>query len=143
MDNRNCFLRVKVNGPSGTYFENRAGASGSNPYLTLAATVAAGIDGIQRKMKLPKALNSCACDSHAFLTGKCNKHRIPEGTIPIPTTMKEALKAFLDDKVICEALGEDFVALFTAHKIHELNLEAEALAKGDKEWERKLYFKYL
>ena len=143
MDNRNCFLRVKVNGPRCTYFENRAGASGSNPYLTLAATVAAGIDGIQRKMTFPNALNSCMCDSHAYKPGKCDKHVIPEGIVPIPTTMKDALKAFLDDKVICEALGEDFVALFTAHKFHELNLEAEAQDKGDKEWERKLFFKYL
>lgn len=132
-DNRSCYLRVKVNGASGTYIENRAGASGSNPYLSLAATVAAGIDGVQRNIKLPKEVTGSAYDAH----------EIPAGTARIPNTMKDALKTFLEDKVITEALGEDFVKVFTACKHHEMKLEAEALAKGDKDWEHKLYFEYM
>ena len=40
IDNRSVAFRVKFNGGKGTYFENRIGAAGCNPYLSLAATVA-------------------------------------------------------------------------------------------------------
>ncbi|XP_072047049.1 lengsin-like [Amphiura filiformis] len=48
IDNRSCMLRLKINGMEGTYIENRSSGGGSNPYLTLAAVVAAGIDGIEK-----------------------------------------------------------------------------------------------
>ena len=132
-DNRSCFLRVKVNGAKNTYIENRAGASGANPYLSLAATIAAGIDGIERKLSLPKEVTGSAYDDK----------EIPPGTACIPNTMKEALKAFLDDKVITKALGDEFVKVFTAAKVHEMKLQEEALANGKTDWERKLYFDYM
>ncbi|XP_072014977.1 lengsin-like [Amphiura filiformis] len=54
IDNRCCMLRLKINGTKGTYLENRSSGGGSNPYLTLAAVVAAGIDGIEKKLPLPE-----------------------------------------------------------------------------------------
>ncbi|XP_072015727.1 lengsin-like [Amphiura filiformis] len=49
IDKRYCLLRLKINGAKGTYVEDRSSGGGSNPYLTLAAIVAAGIDGIEKK----------------------------------------------------------------------------------------------
>jgi len=49
IQNRTCAVRAKVAGDEGTYFENRMGCGGGNPYLIMAATIAAGIDGLEKK----------------------------------------------------------------------------------------------
>ncbi|XP_072020130.1 lengsin-like [Amphiura filiformis] len=137
VDNRSCYLRVKLRDDAkNAYMENRASSSASNPYLTLAATVAAGIDGIQHKLALPKGVSGSAY----------NNMNLPLGTSMIPHNMKDALKAFLDDEVICKSMGEDFVKLFTAAKMHEMELEEKANREakvngdGDSDWEHILYF---
>ena len=45
---------MKVDGEKGTYVENRMPSGPCNPYLVLAATVAAGLDGVERKLELPE-----------------------------------------------------------------------------------------
>ena len=122
-----------MNGERGTYVENRLGASACNPYLCLAATVAAGIDGIQRQMKLPPPIKGDAYD----------EKNLPPKTQTLPNDMKTALEYFTNDDAIREALGEDFCRCFGAIKLHEMKLEAEAKAKGDEDWERNMYFEYL
>lgn len=133
IENRSCTLRVKNNGEKGTYVENRLGASGSNPYLSLAATVAAGIDGIQRQLPLLPQV-----------TGDARGPMAPPSAARVPDNMEDALKAFAKDKVICEALGEEFCKCFGALKLHELKLEKEAKATGKEDkWEQDLFFEYL
>ena len=133
MDNRTVAFRVKINGEQGTYFENRIGAAGCNPYLSLAATVAAGFDGIVNKLELPPAVTRNAY----------REEDLPPNTQPLPTTMEDALQALLDDKVICDALGEEFMKCFTAAKKHDIKVEKEALAKGEENWEFNYFFRYL
>eukprot|EP00920_Eleutheroschizon_duboscqi_P004181 GHVT01009636.1.p1 GENE.GHVT01009636.1~~GHVT01009636.1.p1 ORF type:complete len:635 (+),score=169.40 GHVT01009636.1:253-2157(+) len=70
------------------YWENRLGASSINPYLAIAATVAAGIDGIERDLELP------SMDAAA-----------PE----ISARLEESTPALRSDKVLMEALGEPIV----------------------------------
>ena len=132
-DNRTCALRVKLNGEKGTYLENRMGASGSNPYLCMAAVIAAGIDGIQRKLPLQDKVTGSAFD----------ESNLPPGTINLPANMDEAVKAFLADGVIRDAFGTEFRNAFLALKRHEIKLAHEAEEDNDKEWERNMFFKYL
>ena len=132
-DNRTCAVRVKVNGEKGTYLENRMGAGGSNPYLSMAAVIAAGIDGIQRKLPLPDKVTGSA-----FSEGN-----LPPGTVSLPANMDEAIKAFMSDGVIREAFGTEFRNAFLALKRHEMKGEKDADEDGDKEWERKMFFNYL
>ena len=133
MDNRTCAVRVKIRGAEGTYLENRIGAAGCNPYLSLAATVAAGIDGIVNKLELPPKV-----------TGNAYRFEdLPQNTQALPADMKDALEALLDDKVICDALGEEFIKCFTAAKRHDINVEKNALARGECDWEFKHFFYYL
>ena len=132
-DNRTCDIRVKINGPEGTYIEHRAGASGCNPYLSLAATVAAGIDGIVSKLKLPPAVTGDACE----------EANIPPKTPNLPTNMEDALRALTDDVTICDALGKDFIKCFTAVKMAEYKRAKEAEAKGDRDWAFNFFFEYL
>ncbi|XP_072029980.1 lengsin-like [Amphiura filiformis] len=132
-DNRSAALRIKVRGERGTFVENRMGAAGGNPYICLAATVAAGIDGIQKKMKLPPPVKFSSYDAK----------NLPPKTQTLSSDMKTALGYFTNDDVIREALGAEFCKCFGALKLHEMNLEAEAKAKGDDEWERNMFFEYL
>ena len=132
IDNRTCTFRVKVNGEQGTYIENRMAASACNPYLSLAAVIAAGIDGIQQKIQLPMKV-----------TGNANaKADLPQ----LPTNMQEAMDAFGKDKVMKDAFGEDFCDAFLALKMHEVrsaNDAKVAMANVNNEWDRKMFFDYL
>ena len=53
-DDRKCTFRVKGAGTSQPYLENRLPSSAANPYLVIAATVAAGMAGVNQKLTLPK-----------------------------------------------------------------------------------------
>ena len=132
-DNRTCAIRVKTDGEKGTYIENRMGASACNPYISMAATIAAGLDGIIKKLPLPEGIDG-AGDAYV-------DEYIPEGTKLLPDNMEEALEALLEDEVITEALGPEFIKCFVAVKRHEMKLEKEAISKGTlEELERKYLF---
>ena len=106
------------------------GASGSNPYLSLAATVAAGIDGITKKLPLPEQVTG---DAYV-------QEDVPAGTRNLPCTLSEAVKAFEEDSVITGAFGPEFCKAFLAIKRHEIEKAKEAQAGGDPEWEYRNYF---
>ena len=55
IDDRNATIRVKNDGPQGTYMENRLPGGSANPYLVLATTIAAGLDGVINKLECPPA----------------------------------------------------------------------------------------
>lgn len=133
IDNRSCALRIQVKGERGTYIENRMGAAGCNPYIAIAATVAAGMDGIRCQMKLPPIVKGNAYDPK----------NTPPKTATLPNDMETALGYFANDAVIREALGEDFCRCFGALKLHEVRLQQEAKTKGNDNWEQELFFEYL
>ena len=51
-ENRDCCIRVKKSASSGSFMEFRTPSSAANPYLVVAAVVAAGLDGLRRKLKV-------------------------------------------------------------------------------------------
>ena len=52
VDNRGVMVRVLgASGDAATRLENRAGEPGANPYLAMAAQVAAGLDGLDRALE--------------------------------------------------------------------------------------------
>ena len=55
IDDRYTILRVKTHTPKRTYMENRLPGGSANPYLVLAATIAAGLDGVINKLECPPA----------------------------------------------------------------------------------------
>ena len=97
IENRLAMVRAKVGNKKTTLFENRLPGGVANPYLVLAVTVAAGIDGITNKIEPPKEGN------------------VKEG-IPLPRNLEEALVALENDQVIVKALGEQFVEWFCGAK---------------------------
>ncbi len=85
-EDRTAALRVKgARGPE-THLENRIPCAGSNPYLVLAAAVAAGLDGIVRRLEPPPPTAGVAYADE----------RSPK----LPTTLDEALAAFETDEAL-------------------------------------------
>ena len=127
IDDRKTSFRMKAKTEKGTYIENRLPGGSANPYLVVAATVAAGMDGVTRKLKCPgqKASNAKAAR--------------------LPDSLAQALQELQDDRVMVEALGEQFVSWFVKVKT-EVELEKLKdvdLTNKDVEKERQLYMELL
>jgi len=127
-ENRTAMLRFVTPSPQTTYIENRLPSSAANPYVVLAATVAAGIDGLVNRLELPPA------DSQDRRAER------------LPSSLSEALSALQSDRVMCEALGEEFIRWFLSLKrdveIAKVN-QAEEAGRDELEIERELYFTFL
>jgi glutamine synthetase len=116
-ENRTTAIRVKGKGDESTHIENRCGCGGSNPYLLMAACLAAGIDGLKNKIEPPAPVAGIAYG----LSGVTN----------LPTRLEQALDALQQDTVMQEALGAEFVKLFVAVKRHEVDKAKAAIAVYD------------
>jgi glutamine synthetase len=110
-----------------TYFENRFACGLVNPYICLAATVAAGIDGMKRQLPLPPETKG---EAYKLGADVCP---------PLPRSLGEALNALNANEVMVDALGKEFVKCFTVLKKHEIEL-CKKKAETDPDWERKYYF---
>ncbi|CAD5119497.1 DgyrCDS8101 [Dimorphilus gyrociliatus] len=95
-ENRLASFRLVSNSEHGTYIENRIPSAASNPYLVLAATVAAGIDGLVHKLECPP-MND-------------------ENAVVLPKSLEEALDDLEKDTVLCKALGKELVEWFCITK---------------------------
>ncbi|XP_041511861.1 lengsin [Microtus oregoni] len=115
-NDNSCALNIKCHGEKGTQIENKLGSATANPYLVLAATVAAGMDGL-------RSSDSASSDESQDL------YR-PEPS-EIPLKMEDALTALEQDQCLKQALGETFIRYFVAMKKYELENE-EADAEGNK-----------
>jgi len=137
LENRTVGLRIKGVRGANTHVENRIPCAASNPYLVLAGTIAAGIDGIRRKLEPPAPVEGIAYGM-ADVTD-------------LPTSLGAALDALEADAVLREALGEEFVKLFAAVKRHEINKARGAIGNFDTAefrdtvdpWEREELFEFL
>jgi glutamine synthetase len=116
LDNRTCALRVVGRGDS-LRLENRVPGGDVNPYLAVAALIAAGLHGIDHRLELEPALegNAYACD----------RTRVPGG-------LAEAAALFGASEVAGKAFGADVVA----HYVRAAEVELEAFAKAVTDWER-------
>ncbi|EHB14768.1 Lengsin [Heterocephalus glaber] len=109
-NDNSCAFNIKSHGGRGTRIENKLGSATANPYLVLAATIAAGLDGLQ------------SCDSavagEGDSTGLCQAQ---QATIPVK--LEDALMALEEDQCLRQALGETFIRYFVAMKKYELENE--------------------
>ncbi|MBX3098311.1 MAG: glutamine synthetase [Salinibacterium sp.] len=111
-DNRSALLRVPPERGAGTRLEIRLGDGAANPYLLIAAVLAAGLDGITRKLDLPAEAEGWAYENEAAAV--------------LPMTLTAALDALDSDTVMRAALGAPVVDVFTVMKRDEIErYEAE------------------
>ncbi|XP_035516526.1 lengsin [Morone saxatilis] len=106
-DNSSSF-NIKCHGGRETHIDNKLGSAMANPYIVLAATVAAGLDGIRRNLNIDSSLNKAPSQQREF---------------PIPVKLDEALEVLGENHVIRSALGEPFVQYFIAMKKFEIETQ--------------------
>jgi glutamine synthetase len=106
-NNRSAMLRI----PPGRV-EVRTGDAGMNPYVATAAIIAAGLDGIDRKLQ-PGAAHSVNFYEQSPLQVR------QLGVDVLPTNLDRALEALESDSLFAEALGAGFVDAFLQIKRQE------------------------
>lgn len=116
-DNRTTGLRVPNSKPDARRIENRVIGIDANPYLALAASLAAGLKGIIDRIE-PRV----AATGEVWKDGKL----LPEGPF-------DMLAAFNEAEAMHEMLGAEFCAVFSAIKLAELNEFQREISP----WERK------
>jgi glutamine synthetase len=110
--NREALIRVPrpgIDRQLSARIELRCPDPSSNPYLALAVMLRAGLDGIQRKLPLPPAM-----DESLFLRDEeeSQRHR----TKLLPATLGEALEGLREDSLIRETLGDSIYEGFIEAK---------------------------
>ena len=115
-DNRTCSMRVVGDG-LGLRVENRVPGGDVNPYLAVAAMIAAGLEGVDKELPLP-----------APFTGNAYTADLPR----IPDMLSEAVDLFGWSEPAREALGSDVVE----HYQHMGRVELAAFHSAVTDWER-------
>jgi glutamine synthetase len=122
-DNRTCSMRVVGHG-AGTRVENRLPGADVNPYLAIAAMVAAGLHGIENELELEPALEGNAYES--------DKPRVPH-------TMESARDLFAESQLAREAFGQEVVD----HYLNRAQVELDAFQAAVTDWEKYRGFERL
>ena len=113
--NRASMVRIPVYKPGkqlSTRIELRSPDPMANPYLVNAVTLAAGLDGIERKLELPP-------EATAETLKLTDRQMVEAGYTPLPRSLKEALDVFEDSQFMKDALGEHIHSFFLKKKRDE------------------------
>jgi glutamine synthetase len=123
VDNRTCALRLVGHGSS-LRPENRTPGGDVNPYLAVAAMIAAGLDGIDRELPLEPAFpgNAYADDGPR-----------------VPATLRDALALWEGSGLAAAAFGADVVA----HYANYARVELAAFDAAVTDWELRRGFERL
>ena len=128
LDNRTVLVRCIVEPASrANRVEFRAAGADANPYLIIASILAAGADGVERKLELlPMSSGDMYGDP-----GDCT---------PLPNSLGEAILAF-ESGALAAQLGEKFSTSYVCLARHELALGSEHSPDPDdvNQWERLRY----
>jgi glutamine synthetase len=123
VDNRTCSLRVVGHGES-LRFENRLPGGDVNPYLAVAALIAAGLHGVENELPLEEPVTGNAYTS--------DKPRVP-------STLRDAADLLEGSEVARKAFGQDVVD----HYVNAARVEVTAFDAVVTDWERVRGFERL
>ncbi len=129
--NRASMVRIPVYKPGkqlSTRIELRSPDPMATPYLVTAVTLAAGLDGIERKLELPP-------EATAETLKLTDRQMVEAGYTPLPRSLKEALDVFEDSQFMKDALGEHIHSFFLKKKRDEWHKFESTIT----EWEIKHY----
>ena len=119
-DNRTCAVRLVGHG-AGARMENRVPGGDVNPYLAVAAMLAAGLDGVERGLELGPATEGNAYS---------------QGLPTVPRTLRAARDAFAGSDLARRTLGDDVVDHYT----NMADVELAAFESAVTDWERRRSF---
>ena len=118
LGNRSCGFRIPSNEEHSMRIENRISGSDTNPYLVIAANLAAGYLGIKNKLKP---------------TVEMKKSVFGKDKSMLPKNVEEAISLFENDDQINEVFNQKFVRTIAAIR----RVENQAYLKVISSWERE------
>jgi glutamine synthetase len=118
LDNRTCALRVVGHGES-LRVEHRVAGGDVNPYLAVAALIAAGLHGIENELPLEPAFVG-------------NAYHETEQRPQVPATMRDAAALLAESKLARSAFGDEVVD----HYLNNARVELAAYDAAVTDWER-------
>ncbi len=118
MDNRTAGYRVCGESSKSVRVECRVGGGDLNPYLAIAAEIAAGIDGINNKLELAAAYVGDAYESGSEVE-------------EIPSTLREATVALSESAMLREAFSDEVID----HYVHAARWEQAEYDRRVTDWE--------
>ena len=120
LDNRTTAVRALPSGKKSARVELRLTGADINPYLVIAASLAAGLDGIERKLELPPpTVNAYVGEA-----------------LPLPRSLGAATELFRKSQTAREWLGDAFVD----HYARTREWEVRQYEKAVTDWELGRYF---
>ena len=126
IDNRTASFRVLAGSPKATRLETRCPGADVNPYLAMAAVLAAGLYGVEKGLKL----------TAPPITGtNVGGENVPRA----PRTLIETTRNFHASEVARDWLGDTFVEHFAATR----EWEWRQWQDGVTDWELKRYFEII
>ena len=115
VENRGALIRVQgAPGDSNSHVENRMGEPAANPYLYMAANLAAGLDGMRRKLEPPPPVEADPYAAEAPM---------------LPTSLSQAVGALVEDQFFRSAFGDVLVDYLVQMKRAELARYEAAIAR--------------
>ena len=119
MDNRTTALRAIPSVGRSSRVELRATGADINPYIAMAASLAAGLEGIEKQLELPPPVTNAYTDAAPAL----------------PRTLAEAVRSFRESQVARRWLGDAFVEHYAATR----EWEVRQFEKAVTDWELARY----
>ncbi len=120
-DNRTAGFRVVGRGSS-LRTECRIPGADANPYVAFAALLAAGIDGIERKLEPPEMF-----EGNLYAADELSQ---------VPRTLGEAIEAAESSDMLRKAFGDDVLD----HYLHFARIEKAKFDSAVTTWERERFF---
>jgi glutamine synthetase len=126
VDNRTASFRVLPGSPKATRLETRCPGADMNPYLAAAAVLAAGLAGIEQKLKL---------DTPPITGTNVGGEGIPRA----PRTLMETTRIFRESQFARDWFGDTFVDHYAATRDWEWRQSLDVVT----DWERRRYFEII
>ena len=126
VDNRTASFRAIPGSPKATRLETRCPGADVNPYLAMAACLAAGLHGVEKNLKL----------GDAPIEGE---NRGAENIERLPRTLERSTAVFKQSKLAREFFGDAFVDHFAATREWEWRQFQDAVT----DWEFRRYFEII
>ena len=123
LDNRTVAIRSIPSTGSAARIENRVPGADANPYLVIAANIAAGLHGLEQKLTAPKRV-----EGNAYVLQD-------DGVKQLPATLDQAVEEFAKSEVAKSYFGEAFVT----HYVQTRRWELHKLQTSITDWEISRY----
>jgi len=128
--NRSPLIRIPAERGAGTRIELRSPDPSANPYLALAATLKAGLDGIANKIQPPPQVSGNVYELD-------EKEMMEKGMEELPINLYQAIQELSKDEVIRASLGEHVYRKFVDAALYEW----KEYSKYVSQWELDRYLR--